>query len=162
MTPPTTFEIRQRFLRLHDKKLTVQEMEARLRLSYPTLYKLHEFFGLIPHVNWRDARKDTLAERRNLRRAEELARIQAEAERENVANDAVEEPAPKHLPPGAALDPIGFAKAELRDRFEDKGTHWLLDGAPCDLDRLMTEINRKVKAEGYAGHVGKNPAWHGR
>jgi hypothetical protein len=34
----------------------------------------------------------------------------------------------------------------------------LLDGAPCDLDRLMIEANRALAAEGMP-QLGRNPAW---
>lgn len=67
-------------------------------------------------------------------------------------------PAPRH----EAFDPTNIvARAELLmgNRLTVRLGMRMLDGSPCDLDRLMREANRVLAANGQ-GQMGRNPNWH--
>jgi hypothetical protein len=61
-------------------------------------------------------------------------------------------------PPPTEMNIVAQAIIVLGTRVSSLREVRLLDGAPCDLDRLMTEANRALAAEGMPQLV-RNPAW---
>lgn len=61
--------------------------------------------------------------------------------------------------PSSEMGIVRQAEALLRDRIDVRRGHRLLDGSPCDLDRLMREANVLLASHGM-DQLGRNPAWH--
>ncbi|OJW21154.1 MAG: hypothetical protein BGO49_24375 [Planctomycetales bacterium 71-10] len=61
--------------------------------------------------------------------------------------------------PASEMNVVSQAEALLRTRLSTRPGFRLLDGTPCDLNRLMREANAVLASHGLA-QLGRNPAWH--